>query len=239
MSDRLPKVLTETEQQKLLDQFNDRYWSPHRNRTLIEFALAIGLRAGELVVLRDEHLAFDAKGGTVTVRQGKGAKDRQLWFSPEVRDDLADWLDRREEEAPDTDVVFPTRKGTPMSTSYLRQMVKREARKAGVAEADRVSPHTLRHTAAVDLLRETARLEVVQEFLGHADISTTRRYARLVNGEVEDALRTFRMPAGEGNGDEVEAPEEGGEERLAALLDEASPEQVEFARQVLEAAGGR
>lgn len=204
----------------------------------MEFALATGLRAGELVALRDEHLTFDATGGRVTVREDKGAKDRVVHFSPHIRDQLREWLDRRDEEAPDTDVVFPTRKGTPMSTSYLRQMVGREARKAGVAEADRVSPHTLRPTAAVDLLRETERLKVVQEFLGHADISTTRRYARLVNGEVEDACRSFRTGDGERPAVDIEATQEGQQERRAALLEEASPEQVEFTQKVLDAAGG-
>lgn len=81
-------------------------------------------------------------------------------------------------------------------------------------------------------------MDTVQEALAYADISTTRRYARLVNGEVDDALRTFRMDDGESPEVDIEATEEGGEERLAALLDEASPEQVAFAQRVLEAAGG-
>lgn len=236
MTDKLPKVLTPEEQQDLLDQFNPRYWSPHRNRTLIAFALATGLRAGELVAVRDEHLDLDAAGGQVTVREGKGAKDRVVHFSPHVRDELREWMERRDEEAPDTTVLFPTRNGDPMSTSYLRQMVKREARKAEISEAAKVSPHTLRHTAAVDLLRDTERLEVVQDFLGHENVATTRRYARLVNGEVEEACRSFR--SGSSSGDEVEAAQEGQEESLAALLDDASPEQVAFAQRVLEAAGG-
>lgn len=94
-------------------------------------------------------------------------------FNPAIRDQLREWLDRRDEEAPDTDVVFPTRKGTPISTPYTAQMVKREAKKAGVAEADRVSPYTLRHTFAVDLLQATEQLDIIQKALAYADISTT------------------------------------------------------------------
>lgn len=229
MSNRtLPKVLTESEQTAHLDQFNTRYWSPARNRTLIEFALATGLRAGELMALRDEHLEFDATGGRVLVRDGKGAKDRVVHFSPHVRDLLREWLERRDEET-ETDVLFPTRKGTPMSTWYLRQMVGREAKKAEISEAERVSPHTLRHSAAVDLLRDTERLEVVQEFLGHSDISTTRRYARLVNGEVEDVLRTFRTGDGEDPGTEAGGLQGAEEESLEALLQRADPDELRAA----------
>lgn len=233
MSRTLPKVLDDDEQAALLEQFNARYWSPHRNRTLVLFALATGLRAGELVAVRDEHLKLDATGGKVVVREGKGGADREVHFSPEIRDALREWLERRDEEC-DSEFVFPTRKGTPMSTSYLRQFVKREAVKAGISEAkEKVSPHTLRHTAAVDLLRETGRLEIVQEFLGHADVSTTRIYARLVNGEVQEACRNFR--SGSSPGADDASPEEGDLERLLA---DASPEQVAFARKVLEATEG-
>lgn len=227
----LPKVLTPNEQAALLQQFNTRYWSPHRNLVLIRFALATGLRAGELIAVRDKHLEFDTAGGRVMVRDGKGAKDRAVYFSPEIRNALDVWLQPRAQET-ESNFLFPTRKGTQMLTSYLRQFVKREARKAGIKEAEKVSPHTLRHTAAVDLLRETERLEIVQEFLGHSDISTTRIYARLVNGEVEEACRNFRSgsPPGEDDG----SPEEGSLERL---LRNADPEQVVFAQKVLEAAG--
>jgi len=71
-------------------------------------------------------------------------------------------------------------------------MVKREACKAGIPECERVSPHTLRHSFATDLLRETNNLRVVQDALGHEDISTTTIYTHLVNGEVEEAMKGLR-----------------------------------------------
>ncbi|NIS21972.1 MAG: tyrosine-type recombinase/integrase, partial [Thermoplasmata archaeon] len=72
--------------------------------------------------------------------------------------------------------LFPTRNGTQVATRYVRAVVKRMARRAGIAEAEKVSPHTLRHTFATDLYAETTNLRLVQKALGHADVSTTQIY---------------------------------------------------------------
>lgn len=217
MSRKLPKVLTEDEQQAMLDTFNYRYRTPHRDRTMIQLALATGLRAGELVALRDEHLELDATGGRIVVREGKGHKDRVVYFGPEVRDAIREWLDRK----PDSEYVFCTRTGKPVATSHLRRVVKRAAREAGVAEADRVSPHTLRHTFATDLYRETGKLRIVQEALGHESVQTTQLYAHLANGEVEESMRALRSDP-----DPEPAHEADGEQNLAAMLEGADDEQI-------------
>lgn len=190
---RLPKVLSAEEQAALLDQFNVRYPTPHRNRTMVLTMLDAGLRVGEVVALRPEHL--DLAACRLMVREGKGAKDRVVHIPRRLRDALSEWMGRRAEWLGDPEGcpwLFPTRHGTQVSTRQVRAFVKREARKAGVAEADRVSPHTLRHTYASDLLRETGNLRLVQELLGHADISTTQIYTHLVNGEAEEAMESFR-----------------------------------------------
>ena len=74
------------------------------------------------------------------------------------------------------------RDGSRLNTRYVRATVKRMARRAGIAEAERVSPHTLRHTFATDLYSETTNLRLVQKALGHADVSTTMIYTYLVDG---------------------------------------------------------
>lgn len=180
----LPKVLSEDEQQRFLAQFNTRYPTPHRNLCMVRLMLEAGLRVGEVVALRPEHL--DMTTCRLTVREGKGAKDRVVWISDDLRDLIGEWLVRR----PDSGWLFPTRHGTRVQTRYMREMVKRTARKADVQEADRVSPHTLRHTFATDLYRETSNLRLVQKALGHADISTTQIYTHLVDGELEAAMRS-------------------------------------------------
>lgn len=218
MSRKLPKILTADEQQAMLATFNCRYRTPHRDRTMIELALATGLRAGEIVALKDEHVELDATGGRLMVRDGKGSKDRVVYFGPEVRDTLREWLDRK----PESRFVFPTRTGKPVATSHLRRVVKRAAREAGVAEAERVSPHTLRHTFATDLYRETGNLRLVQKALGHASIQTTQIYTHVLDEEMESALREFRSDPEPGPADEADEDEPD----LAAMLDDADDDQI-------------
>lgn len=185
-TDTLPKVLTTAEQNGLLAELNTRYPTPHRNLCMLRLMLEAGLRAGEVVALRPDHL--DMQTCRLIVREGKGAKDRTLWISDDLRDLIGEWLQRR----PKSEWLFPTRNGTQVRTRYLRAMVTRLARKAGIAEAEKVSPHTLRHTFATDLLRETKNLRLVQKALGHASISTTQIYTHIVDEELEEAMRSLR-----------------------------------------------
>lgn len=190
---KLPKVLSADEQARLLGRFNARYATPHRNRTMVLTMLDAGLRVGEVVALRPDHVDLAAR--KLTVREGKGAKDRTVWFPERLREALSRWLARREEwldEPGECPWLFPTRDGGRVSSRQVRAFVKREAKRAQVAEAHKVSPHTLRHTFATDLYRETGNLRLVQDMLGHADISTTQVYTHLVNGEAEEAMCTFR-----------------------------------------------
>lgn len=192
--DRLPKVLTEDEQQALLDQFNDRYWTPHRNRTMCLAMLDAGLRVGEVVALKMEHVDLTTR--RITVREGKGAKDRRVPVVERLAEALSGWYERRVEEVGEQCTwVFPTRTGNAVHPNNVRRFVKREARNAKVAEVDRVSPHTLRHTFATDVLNETGNLELVRRLLGHADISTTQVYTHLADEDLERALSGFRGEA--------------------------------------------
>lgn len=182
MSRRLPKILTRDESSSLLDAPSDEL-TPRRDRLMMELCLAAGLRAGEVVAVRVEHLDFAT--GRLDVRDGKGAKDRRLWLSDEVAGRLAAWLDRR----PEGPWLFPTSRGTCVRTSHLRRSVKRYARAASIDDAERVSPHTLRHTFATRLYERTRDLALVKMALGHADISTTTIYVHLADGELGDAMR--------------------------------------------------
>jgi integrase/recombinase XerD len=180
---KLPKVLSAEEQARLLAQFNKRWPTPHRNLCMVRLMLEAGLRVGEVVAINPEHL--DMLTCRLMVREGKGAKDRVLWIGDGLRDLIGEWLGRR----PESPWLFPGREGGQVSTRYMREMVKRMARKAGVAEGGRVSPHTLRHTFATDLYRETTNLRLIQKALGHSDISTTMIYTHVADGELEVAMR--------------------------------------------------
>jgi site-specific recombinase XerD len=132
--------------------------------------------------------------GKLTVREGKGAKDRTLWVGEEMLEELREWTGRRSEEADEeetgsSEFLLPTRKGTEVATSHLRRSVKRYAQKAEIEEVDRVSPHTLRHTFATRLYRETSNIRMVQKALGHSDPSTTMIYTHVVDEELEGAMK--------------------------------------------------
>jgi site-specific recombinase XerD len=185
--DKLPKILTEQETDRLLSQPNQRYFGPCRDYLYMRLMLKAGLRASEATALRPEHLGL--MSGKLSVREGKGAKDRTLWVGEKVLSELQEWMDRRREEAEASDFLLPTRKGTEVATSHLRRSVKRYARKAGIEEVDRVSPHTLRHTFATRLYRETGNIRMVQKALGHSDLSTTMVYTHVIDEELEGAMK--------------------------------------------------
>jgi len=186
---KIPEVLTGEEQRALIDQFNKRYPSSHRNKTMIQLMLDTGLRLAEACALRwkDANLT----SGKLMVREGKGAKDRTLWIAEGWLERLGEWKERQIEWlGGKPDHIFTTRSGDPVSHRYVQKMVKNYSRKAGIDK--NVHPHTLRHTFATDLYRETGKIRIVQKALGHEDLSTTMIYTHIVDDELEDALKSFR-----------------------------------------------
>ena len=181
----VPEVLTEDERGALLKQPSKRAPTGLRNLTMMRMMLDTGLRVSEVLSLRVSEV--DWMSGKVTVKQGKGRKDRILWLNEDALGQLRAWRERRPVA---TELLFTTLAGKRVRDNYLWAMVKRYAGKAGIDK--NVHPHTLRHTFATDLYRETKNIRLVQKALGHADLSTTMIYTHIVDEELEDALRTFR-----------------------------------------------
>ena len=189
----IPVILTEEEQQKLLDQFNTRYVTSERNKVMFQLMLNTGLRVSEAVSLRWEDVNLTS--GKVMVREGKGAKDRTLWVDNDQLEELGEWKERQVEKVGELPRwVFSTLRegnaGKKMSIQQVWKTLKTYAEKAEI-EKD-VSPHTLRHTFATDLYRETGKIRLVQKALGHADLSTTMIYTHIVDEELEGAMKSFR-----------------------------------------------
>ena len=185
---KLPTVLTEEEQAALLEQPNPRYPTGERNRTMLTLMLNTGLRLAEVTALKWRDL--DLTTGKLMVRLGKGAKDRTLWIAEADIDRLRSWRERQAEECAECRHVFTTLEGRPLGHRYVQRMVKRYAVKAGTNK--NVTPHTLRHSFATDLYRETSKIRLVQKVLGHSDLSTTMIYTHIFDPEVEEALKSFR-----------------------------------------------
>ena len=189
----IPVVLTKEEQQDLLNQFNERYVTSQRNKVMFGLMLNTGLRVSEAVSLRWEDVNLTS--GKVMVREGKGAKDRTLWVDNDQLEELGEWKERQVEKVDELPKwVFSTLRegnaGKKMSIQQVWKTLKTYAEKAGI-EKD-ISPHTLRHTFATDLYRETGKIRLVQKALGHADLSTTMIYTHIVDEELEGAMKSFR-----------------------------------------------
>ena len=148
----------------------------------------MGLRLSEIVNLKWKHV--DLNSGRVMIKESKGAKDRGNYLPPEEISLLRKWKQRQVNEITDNpEYVFTTLKGTKIHPRYIQDMVKRYADKAGIEK--NISPHTLRHTIATDMLEAGVNIRVVQEFLGHENVSTTQVYTHVAPLGVRDAIIKF------------------------------------------------
>ena len=189
MGRKIPEVLTATEQEAIVAQPNPRYLTGHRNRVMLRLMLDTGLRLSEAIHLRWKDI--DLNSGKVMVRQGKGAKDRTLWTGETNLAALVAWRDRQANECTGgPQSVFTTKEGGKLDPSYVQRMVSRYAAKAGIEK--NVHPHTLRHSFATDLYRETTNIRLTQKALGHSNLATTQIYTYIVDEELEGALKSFR-----------------------------------------------
>ncbi|MEU0560910.1 tyrosine-type recombinase/integrase [Dactylosporangium sp. NPDC006015] len=157
-----------------------------RDTALLGFMAELGLRVGEVIALDVEHLRHNRGHRTVQV-PGKGGKMRELPIPAPLGRDLDAYLDQRQGDGGDqadavavplTGPLFVTSSGGRMAQPNVFTLVRRTAKAAGLPNADRLSPHGLRHTLATAALDAGAPLRDVQDLLGHADPRTTRRYDR-------------------------------------------------------------
>src|SRR5688500_6406780 len=186
---RLPKALTNDEIEKLLQPELPETPSSLCDCAILELAYASGLRLSELRNIRLEQLQLES--GFVLVI-GKGNKERVVPLGRKAREALQRYLDAGRpklvtKRSPAT--VFLTKRGTPFSAVTLWLRIKRRARRAGVAR--NVTPHMLRHSFATHLLEHGADLRVIQELLGHANISTTEIYTHVAGSRLRDVHRKF------------------------------------------------
>jgi site-specific recombinase XerD len=144
-----------------------------RNRALIAVLWRCGLRIGEALALLPKDI--DVQGGTVTVQHGKGDKRRVVGLDPGTTALLQQWLAKRSVRVRSrTAPVFCTLGGHQIDQSYVRHLLPRLARRAGIDK--RVHCHGLRHRHAVDLVKEGADLLTVRDLLGHSSAATTQTY---------------------------------------------------------------
>ena len=180
----LPQVLTKEEVEKLLHSPNTGQVLGLRDRAMLELMYATGLRISEIINLKLEDLHLTI--GTLQTL-GKGHKERIV----PVGDEAIKWINRYLEEARPkllkqkrSNYLFLNFHGNNLTRQGVWKNLKAEVRKAGIQK--NITPHTLRHSFATHILENGADLRIVQELLGHADISTTQIYTHLSNKQLAD-----------------------------------------------------
>lgn len=191
---RLPKLMSESQVEALLAAPQAETPLGQRDRAMLETLYATGLRVSELVGLKLHELNLDM--GLVRIF-GKGNKERLVPLGEEA---IA-WLRRYLAEARPAlldqrpcDALFVTQRAAAMTRQMFWNLIKRHGRAAGL-DADRLSPHTLRHAFATHLINHGADLRVVQMLLGHADITTTQIYTHVARERLK-ALHAVHHPRG-------------------------------------------
>ncbi len=175
----LPKVLSVQEVERLLDEPNLGTLDGYRDKTMLELLYATGMRVSELVNVPVKNV--DMKMQYVIV-MGKGSKERMLPLGRTALHYLEHYLSVVRQQLlhgkPDAAAeLFVTGWGGPMTRERFYEIIVAYGKSAGISK--RVTPHMLRHSFATHLLNNGTDLRIVQELLGHADISTTQIYTHL------------------------------------------------------------
>jgi integrase/recombinase XerD len=181
---RLPKVLNRGEVTKLLAQPKGTAPTSLRDRALLELMYACGLRASEAIGIEVADLDMEE---AVLRARGKGSKERVVPVGRAALEATRIYLERGRPALVHQGIVaqlFVNFRGEPLTRQGLYKIVRRHAATAGLAE--RMSPHTLRHTFATHLLAGGCDLRSVQEMLGHADVATTQLYTHLSSERLKD-----------------------------------------------------
>lgn len=183
----LPTVLNLEEVTRLLDSFTSDSTNDIRNKAMIELLYASGVRVSELLNLNLEDLYLDM--GFVRC-MGKGSKERIVPIGEVATEALKVYLQGSRQmllkENKQTDALFLNRLGTRMSRQGFWKILKQQARKACIMKE--ISPHKLRHSFATHLIENGADLRIVQELLGHADISTTQIYTHISKSHLQKVI---------------------------------------------------
>lgn len=189
----LPETLSADEVAALVEAPDLSHPLAWRDRALLEFAYASGVRVSELIGLEMRHLALDEEYATVF---GKGAKERLVPVGRRAIGAVSIYLREtrpRLERGKGMGRVFLNARGAPLSRMGVWKILQGHVRAAGIEKP--VSPHTLRHSFATHLLEGGADLVAVQEMLGHADISTTQIYTHVDRRYLAEVHRAFHPRA--------------------------------------------
>ena len=177
VGEHLPEVLSTEEIDRMEAAIDLSKWEGQRNKAIIELLFSCGLRVSELVNLKFNDIFERDKFLRII---GKGDKERLVPISESALHEIKLWLYDRNlmnVKPGEQDYVFLNRRGAHLTRTMILIMIKRTADDAGITKT--VSPHTLRHSFATELLKGGADLRAIQEMLGHENIKTTQIYTHI------------------------------------------------------------
>jgi integrase/recombinase XerD len=189
----LPETLNELQVDQLLNSVDTKAPLGMRDRAMLELLYASGLRTSELANARLEN--FYSEEGTIRVI-GKGNKTRIVPVGQKACEALAVYLSTERPKLVKrrtSNEIFLSERGTKLTTTRIWQIVKEKARHSGLEK--NIYPHLLRHSFATHLLSNGADLRIIQEMLGHADISTTQIYTHVDQQRLKAVHRQFHPRA--------------------------------------------
>ena len=186
----LPDVLTDEDITKIQATFDLSFPDEYRNNVIVEVLYGCGLRVSELVNLKLSNIYLDEQMLQIF---GKGSKERWVPINPRALDMLSTYIHTvRSQISPklhEEKYVFLNRRGSHLSRNYVFMFLKQAVLDAGIDK--HVSPHSLRHSFATELVENGADLRAVQEMLGHESISTTEIYTHLTRDTLRNTIEAY------------------------------------------------
>jgi len=188
---KLPKAINEEDFAKILRQINPKCLTGCRNIAILESMYKAGLRVQETCDLTPADVNLET--GMIYVQSGKGEKDRYLPMGACLIESLSKWDSIRPQQA---ERFFCTCQGRPLSQRYIREMLGRKSKEAGVFIQDGkkqkpVNPHALRHSCATNLLNKGMNIRKVQELLGHENLTSTMIYTHVSIKELDRDIKAL------------------------------------------------
>lgn len=183
---KLPQFLTILEMEKMLQAAKPKNAAGIRDRAILELLYATGMRVSEVVNLRREDVNFES---AFLKCRGKGEKERIVPLGEVARDCMKAYLLKFKNRVAKSEFVFVNAGGKPLSRQRIWQLIRKYARAAGIQK--KITPHTFRHSFATHLLEGGADLRIVQELLGHSNISTTQIYTHVSRDHLKSVHANF------------------------------------------------
>lgn len=184
---KYPRVLNQGQVDKLIQaaEENTDTWAGKRNYAITLCFVDMGLRLSELINAKMNNLDFSER--TIKIN-GKGSKDRMVFFGHETYKALRKWLDIRDKKAENPDeTIFVSQTGEKLKTRYVQHIIEDLQEEAGL-EDEKVSPHVLRHTAATLAVKNGMKAFPLKRFFGWESIRTAVKYVHMDGSSVKESF---------------------------------------------------